>query len=117
MQVEVTTHQVALDAEAAGSVSELCREIVLHAQRTQRGGGGLDGVSYHAAHWLPGGMLAAQTWSPAKDTIAADFIALEDTLQSFAESNPADRPKLRTELVERSSRLGRRLRAEPDSRR
>ena len=114
MRVEVTAHEAVLDADAAGTVSELCRDVLLHAQGAPRSRGGLDGVSYHAAHWLPAGLLAGQTWSPAKGTIAADFIAVEETLQSFAEASQAARPKLRTELVERSRRLGERLRAERD---
>jgi hypothetical protein len=114
MQVEVTVHEAALDADAARYVSELCREVLLQAQRSPGGQGGLDGVSYHATHWLPGGTLAGQTWSPAKGTIAAEFIAIEETLRSFAEASESARPKLKSELVERSRGLTERLRVAHD---
>ena len=112
MRVEVTGREAALDADAAERVSELCRDILEDAQRVPPKDGGLDGVSYHATHWLPGGMLAGQTWSPAKNTIAAEFIAVEETLRAYAEASQAARPKLRTDLLERSKHVRERLRAE-----
>jgi hypothetical protein len=113
MKVEVAVHQAALDADAAGAVGAVCRDVLVEAQHARHTSGGLDGVSYHAAHAVPaGGMLTAQTWSPAKDTIAAAFVTLEETLASFAEATQAERPKVRADLVERSRRLSERVRAE-----
>jgi hypothetical protein len=115
MKVEVTVHEAALDADAAGIVGDLCRDVLVQAQHAQHTGGGLDGIGYHAAHAIPGGgTLTAQTWSPAKGTIAAEFVAVEETLRSFAEASPAARPKIRADLVERSKHLSERVRAERD---
>jgi hypothetical protein len=109
---EVIAHEAPLDEPTAQTLTGLCRDVLLQVRYSGHPSGGLDGVSYHAGHWIRGTFLSGQTWSPEKGTITADFVALLETLRSYADagSDPLRAP-IKADLLARAGRLAARVRA------
>jgi hypothetical protein len=114
IRAAVDTRTADLDAEAAGSVVEACRDVLLRVSYPKEATAGADGTIYHAGHWIPGVFLSGKTWSPTKGTVAAEFVAMEMALQAYADSTTEGRAALRLDLLEKVKRLRARLDAGPE---
>lgn len=98
-----------LDAGTAALLSGICRDVLLQVRYPKQPSAGLDGTSYHAAHWEPGLVLSGTTWSPEDDTLAGEFVAMELALKGFADAPEAMREARKLELLERAKRVAKRL--------
>jgi hypothetical protein len=73
---------------------------------------GLDGTTYHAAHFeINVGYRAGRTWSPDKGTFAFDLVDLAATLASLPRSPASERLRIEAALMQRADSLLARLRS------
>jgi hypothetical protein len=97
--------------ETADILDEVCGKVLARVRYAPVIVIGLDGVSYHAAHFQIGvGYRAGKVWSPAKGTIASDFVELTETLATLTQGAVADRSKIEATLTQQAQRLLDRLR-------
>ena len=95
----------------ADTLEQVCGKVLARVRYTPDLRIGLDGVSYHAAHFQIGfGYRAGKVWSPAKGTIASDFVELAETLTTLARAAPADRSTVENTLTRQAERLLERVR-------
>ena len=93
-----------LDQATVDLLAQAC-ESVLRRTRYKGQSGGVDGVEYHAGHWMRGLSLAGRAHSPKPGTIAHDYVILGETLKTFARSTPPQRDAIRAELVAKAEHL------------
>jgi hypothetical protein len=101
----VDTRTAILDTDAATNVGEACRDVLLQVSYQNYGPDGLDGTTYHAGHWISGTFFSGQTWSPEEGTVAADFVAMEMTLQAYAKATAEERTAIKSDLLGKAKRL------------
>ena len=111
IRAAVAVKTAALDADAATIVTEACRDVLLSVSYPKEATAGLDGTIYHAGHWIPGAFLSGKTWSPTKGTVAADFVAMEMTLQAYADAATESRAAVRRDLLDKAKALEARMNA------
>jgi hypothetical protein len=111
LRLVTETHKADLDAAAVDALNIACTAALLRVRYPKTPTRGLDGVTYHASHWIPGAFLSGRTWSPKKGTLTSDFVDFELLLQTYAEATPDARLRIRAELVVRAARLTRRSKA------
>lgn len=109
----IQTRRAHLDAGTAALLSGICRDVLLQVRYPKEPSAGLDGTSYHAAHWEPGLVLSGTAWSPEDDTLAGEFVAMELALKAFAEAPEAMRETRKLELLDRARWVSKRLVARP----
>jgi hypothetical protein len=73
LRIEVEERTVELDEKTANTVTDVCRNVLLQTRYPQTPRQGLDGVIYHAGHWIPGAFLSGKTWSPEPNSISGRF--------------------------------------------
>lgn len=111
LRLVTETHKADLDPAAVDALSGACTAALLRVRYPKTPTHGLDGITYHASHWIPGAFLSGRTWSPKKRTLASDFVDFEVLLQTYAEAPADGRGRIRTELLTRAAQLTRRSRA------
>lgn len=105
----VRTHRAVLDAESTERLGGICRDVLLQVRYPQQPSRGVDGVSYHAAHWEPGLVLSGATWSPEDDSLAGAFVAMELALKAYADAPATQREARRRDLSDRARQVSDRL--------
>jgi hypothetical protein len=116
--IAVETRSATLDEASAKLVARVCRDVLLAVRYPPPlpdnvGYGRGDGVTHHAAHWIPGYFLSGTTWSPTPaTTIAAQFVAMEEALAAYAEAPAGQRDAAKAELLKRARRLGQRMKSQ-----
>jgi hypothetical protein len=104
IHASVDVERAELDQPTVDLLAQAC-ESVLRRTRYKGPSGGVDGVEYHAGHWMRGLSLAGQVHSPKPGTIAHDYVILGETLKAFARSTPPQRDAIRGELVSKAEHL------------
>lgn len=109
VRAAVHTQAAILDPEAGNFVAEGCKQALLRVAPSAEASPGPDGTTHHASHWDAGTILSGKTWSPEEGSLAADFVAMEEGLRAFAESELAQRAAAKAELLARVRHLRERL--------
>jgi hypothetical protein len=104
---------VSLDTSLAQRLDRVCTAVLKRTRYPADPGGGLDGTTYHAGHWVIGAFYSGQTWSPDPGTLDADFVALGEALRRFAYSTSTERKAARLQLDKATMRLERQLAPPP----
>ena len=112
LRLVTETHKADLDAAAVDALNSACTAVLLRVRYPKAPARGLDGITYHASHWVPGAFLSGRTWSPKKGTLSSDYVEFELLLQMYAEGTPEARVRIRAELLARAARLTARSRAD-----
>jgi hypothetical protein len=113
LETAVETHTAELDENTANIVSDVCRDVLLKARYPEKIRTGLDGVDYHAGHWIPGAFLSGTTWSPEPDSVAGLFVGMEEVLKTYAEAVPSKRDIVKSDLLARAAKLSAALKISP----
>jgi hypothetical protein len=102
--VSTDTNRAEIDPVTVGVLHRACESVL---KRTHHHGAtsGVDGVGYHAGHWKPGVFLSGRAHSPAQGTISSSYIALGETLASYAASAPSKRAAIKADLVAKAQHL------------
>jgi len=109
IQVAVEVKTARIDEQSADLIMKVCERVLLGTRYPGNPTHGLDGVRYHAGHWIPGAFLAGQTWSPRPGTVARDFVDMEDFLAAYAKSPPSSREAAKESLLAKARQLLKRL--------
>ena len=82
---------------------------MLHQTRfPKEQGGGADGVDYHFSRFVAlidrgepdplAGWEQGQTWSPDKDTLCGELVAIAEALEEYALAQPEKRNRIRSSI-------------------
>lgn len=115
----VVTRRAPLDAETHRLLNQVCIRVlrsVQYSEESKRRFEGrersirLDGITYHASHWVPGAVMAGSAYTPAPGSLAAEFIDMELALKAYADAEPGpSRETFKAVLLKKARGLTARL--------
>ncbi|MFO1252185.1 MAG: hypothetical protein U1E77_13870 [Inhella sp.] len=105
VRAHVRTEVATLEPEAGALISEACEAVLLKVAQAMEPELVPDGTRHHASHWVSGAFLSGTTSSPEEGSLAADFVAMEDSLRVFAEAKPQARAAARSDLLGKARQL------------
>jgi hypothetical protein len=111
--------RTSLDSGTTEALNRVWRRMLRMTRYPKQSRDGKDGVNFHFSRFLPSvdcgrpdalaGWEQGTIWSPAKDSLCGEFVAIGNHLKVYAEARPEDREKVRLEIRARAANLGKRL--------
>jgi hypothetical protein len=113
--VPVQRSRAALDPETAESLNRAWRRMLRAPRYPQEARIGADGEDYHFSRSVPmfdqgkpdllAGEEQGKIWSPDEDSLCGELVSIGEALKSYAQAQPEDRQKVRSEIQTRVKRL------------